>query len=309
MPERTTAKRRLRAASGATATLVVLGFGCYAYVHYLGGEEPPRCTVSGEDGTSLTLEPEQAANASTIEAVASARGLPERAVTIAIATAMQESELRNIDYGDRDSLGLFQQRPSQGWGSKEEILDPVYAAGAFYDRLVELPDYLTMPLTEAAQAVQRSAFPDEYAKHEPEAALLAAALTGRAPAALSCALPAPGSGDGRTPVTSTPDEVHARMVREFGDGVQPSGEGARLTVPVPTEADARQGWELAHWSVAHSAELGIERITYGDRVWEAARSSDGWRELTAGDGGGDGSGEETVAGAADAVQLSLAAGE
>ena len=308
MPERTIAKRRLRAAGGATAGLLVLGFGCYAYVQYLAGEQEPHCTVSAEDGSSFSLDPEQAANASTIEAVASARGLPERAVTIALATAMQESGLHNLDYGDRDSLGLFQQRPSQGWGTEEEVLDPVYAAGAFYDRLVEISGYETMPLTEAAQAVQRSAFPDAYAKHEPQAAVLAAALTGRAPAALTCVLPAEGSGeDDGKPAGSTPEEVHARMVREFGEGVTPSGEGAQLTVPVPEEAGPRRGWELAHWSVAHSAELGIERITYGERVWEAARSADGWREAPAGEGG-DGAGQETAAGAADGVRLFLAAG-
>ena len=102
---------------------------------------------------------EQAENASLIAAIAIERGLPARAVSIALATAFQESKLVNIDYGDRDSLGLFQQRPSQGWGTAEEILDPVYSTNAFYDALVQVDGYEDMEITEAAQQVQRSAFP------------------------------------------------------------------------------------------------------------------------------------------------------
>lgn len=113
---------------------------------------------------SITLSPEQVENARTIAAVAHDRGLPERAVVIALATAMQESTLRNLDYGDRDSLGLFQQRPSQGWGTPAQVQDPVYAAGKFYDGLVQVPDWETGELTRVADAVQRSAFPLAYGK-------------------------------------------------------------------------------------------------------------------------------------------------
>ena len=118
-------------------------------------------------------------------------------MTIALATAMQESGLRNIDHGDRDSLGLFQQRPSQGWGTEQQILDPVYSAGKFYEHLVKVPGYSRLPLTVAAQRVQRSGYPQAYAKHEPDATLLAAALTGRAPAALNCEGRPSGDAGGR----------------------------------------------------------------------------------------------------------------
>ncbi|MDT0342513.1 hypothetical protein [Streptomyces litchfieldiae] len=293
MPGPTTAKRSRRAARGAFATLVLLGIGGYAFVTLYdrdGSQGPPHCAVARADGErAFTLKPQQAANAATIEAVASARGLPERAVTIAIATAMQESSLRNLDYGDRDSLGLFQQRPSMGWGSEEQVMDPVYAAGAFYDRLVEVPSYETMPLTEAAQEVQRSAFPDEYAKHEEEAALLAAALTGRTPAALSCSWIVGAEQDGQ------PSEVYDRLVREFGEGVQPIGDGTQVTVPLRAGEETRRGWELAHWAVAHSAELGIARISYGNHLWEAESSADGWQEIT----------EENVASSTDELRLSV----
>ena len=119
------------------------------------------CTLPAS-GVHLTGE--QIANARTIAQVAWDRGLPERAVVIALATAMQESRLRNLDYGDRDSLGLFQQRPSQGWGTPEQVQDPVYAAGKFYDHLVTIPDWQTGDLSLTADAVQRSAYPLAYGR-------------------------------------------------------------------------------------------------------------------------------------------------
>jgi hypothetical protein len=137
---------------------------------------PGRCTLTG---ASFTLTHEQAANATTIAAVARARHLPARALVIALATAKQESGLRDLHYGDRDSLGLFQQRPSQGWGTPAQILDPAYAAGRFFDHLVHVPDWQTRPVTEAAQVVQRSAYGGAYARWEPMATQLAAALEAR----------------------------------------------------------------------------------------------------------------------------------
>jgi hypothetical protein len=132
------------------------------------------CTV---DGGTVTVSAEQARHATTIARVARDRGLPDRAVVIALATAQQESGLRNLDYGDRDSLGLFQQRPSQGWGTPAQVQDPVYAAGKFYDGLVQVPGWETGRLTDVAQEVQRSGFPEAYQKHEAMAQELTAALT------------------------------------------------------------------------------------------------------------------------------------
>jgi len=133
------------------------------------------CTV---DGGTVTVSAEQARHATTIARVARDRGLPDRAVVIALATAQQESGLRNLDYGDRDSLGLFQQRPSQGWGTPAQVQDPVYAAGKFYDGLVQVPGWETGRLTEVAQQVQLSGFPEAYQKHEAMAQELTVALTG-----------------------------------------------------------------------------------------------------------------------------------
>jgi hypothetical protein len=132
------------------------------------------CTLPG---TSLSLTAEQVTNARTIAQVARDRGLPDRAVVIALATAQQESRLRNLDYGDRDSLGLFQQRPSQGWGTEAQVQDPVYSAGKFYDGLVRVPNWETGRLTEVSQSVQLSGFPEAYAQWEGMAVELTAALT------------------------------------------------------------------------------------------------------------------------------------
>jgi hypothetical protein len=144
---------------------------------------PGHCTVAG---LSMTLTSEQVANAATIAQVARDRGLPERAVVIALATAQQESRLRNLDYGDRDSLGLFQQRPSSGWGTEAQVQDPVYAANKFYDHLVGIPGWETGRLTAVAQAVQRSAYPDAYAQWGDMAEKLAAGQVSELPDQIVC---------------------------------------------------------------------------------------------------------------------------
>lgn len=282
--------RRTRAAIACAVLLALVG---YVALHVLtGGWGPPRCLVRAE-GEGVSLDPEQAVNAATIEAVAASRGLPERAVTIALATALQESGLRNIRHGDRDSVGLFQQRPSQGWGTARQILDPVYAAGKFYDRLVKVPGYSRLPLTVAAQRVQYSGFPQAYAKHETEAVVLTSALTGRSAAAFSC----PGPADDGIP--GDPARVRAELKRQFGAevaaAVRSAGRGggrsaAPDVVRVPTGAATarggaqQRGWELAYWAVAHSDELRIERVSYGNHVWTAGNSAARWRTTEDGSG-------------------------
>lgn len=117
-------------------------------------------------GGGLTAE--QLRNAQVIYRVGKQMGMSVRDIQIALITAMQESSLRNLNYGDRDSLGLFQQRPSQGWGTVAQVTDPVYASRKFYSTLKGLGERrYDMSMTQAAQAVQRSAYPDAYAKHIP----------------------------------------------------------------------------------------------------------------------------------------------
>ncbi|MFF6993375.1 heavy metal transporter [Streptomyces sp. NPDC008313] len=288
--------RLLRFGAAVAVLLAVAGYLAAQYV--TGGTGAPRCTVvSGKgDGASYEFSAEQAVNAATISAVGTSRGMPERAVTIALATALQESGLRNIRHGDRDSLGLFQQRPSQGWGTSKQIMDPTYASGVFYEHLAKVPGYSRLPLTVAAQRVQRSGYPQAYAKHEPDATLLAAALTGRSAATLTC--------EGRPAATRTggTDSVRAALVRDFGrDAFQEAGAevGAEVgatrpsptpraavsgTVTVPVaegtagKADARRrGWEVAHWAVANSTALHIREVSYAGRVWTSGSTGSQWR--------------------------------
>ncbi|GAA3835242.1 C40 family peptidase [Streptomyces chiangmaiensis] len=119
---------------------------------------------------------EQIPNAKTIQATGTAMNIPARGQIVALATALQESGLRNLTYGDRDSLGLFQQRPSQAWGTANEILDPVRASTRFYEALEKVSGWQSLSVTQAAQAVQKSGFPEAYAKWEPLATALQQAI-------------------------------------------------------------------------------------------------------------------------------------
>ena len=121
----------------------------------------------------MALDGEQLANAGVIAATGRQLGIPDRGVVVALATAAQESRLRNLDYGNADSVGLFQQRPSQGWGQVTDLMRPDYAATRFFEALARVPGWEALPVTQAAQAVQRSAFPSAYARWETLAAALA----------------------------------------------------------------------------------------------------------------------------------------
>ncbi|MGV9428020.1 C40 family peptidase [Streptomyces sp. NPDC003656] len=124
----------------------------------------------------LDAPDEQVPNAKTIQATGVAMGIPARGQVVALATALQESRLRNLTYGDRDSLGLFQQRPSQGWGTASQILDPVHSSTKFYEGLKKVPGWQSLSVAQAAQAVQRSGYPGAYAKWEPLATALQQAI-------------------------------------------------------------------------------------------------------------------------------------
>ncbi|MFF8583070.1 C40 family peptidase [Streptomyces albidoflavus] len=128
------------------------------------------------DVPGLPLPEEQVPIAQAVIATGAQMGISAHGQVVALATALQESNLRNLPYGDRDSLGVFQQRPSMGWGTPAQILDPVYASQKFYEGLQKIDGWEEMPVTEAAQAVQRSAYPDAYAKHEPLATALQQAI-------------------------------------------------------------------------------------------------------------------------------------
>lgn len=240
---------------------------------------PAGCTVTGLGGARVNLDPEQAANASTITAVSVERRLPQRAAVIAVATAMQESKLRNLDHGDRDSLGLFQQRPSQGWGTPAQVRDPHYAAEAFYDHLVRVRGWQTRPLTQVAQDVQRSGFPEAYAKHEEEARTIAYGFSGQRVGDVTCRLdPSEAPGD--------PDAVAAALAKEFG--VRPTVSQGRVQVRTDTERGAQA---VAAWSVAHAQAQDAAAVSVAGRTWTRGRD-DAARTWVA--DAGSGSGVRTV---------------
>ncbi|MBC7518288.1 MAG: LysM peptidoglycan-binding domain-containing protein [Microbacteriaceae bacterium] len=169
--------------------LTANGLG-WSSIIYAGRElSIPAIAAPRVDANGVTiLTKEMAANAREILAVADSLGVNRRGKIIALATAMQESSLRNLPYGDRDSLGLFQQRPSTGWGSPTQVTTPAYAARLFFGGprnpnagitrgLLDILNWQNLTLTQAAQAVQRSAFPDAYAKWETSATAWVKALT------------------------------------------------------------------------------------------------------------------------------------
>lgn len=259
-------------AVGALATV-----GVVAALNRMDAGDPvaTRCSATAE-GTSWNLSPVQAENAALIAITAVERGMPARAGTIGIATGLQESKLVNIDYGDRDSLGLFQQRPSQGWGTPEEILDPVYATDIFYDVLDTVDAYETLDVTDAAQRVQRSAFPLAYAQHEARSRAWASALSGYSEAALSCDLARVD------PATGSTAPLVARVDRDLGD-VPRTVDGAELTLDATgfggtTARDrVRSSWALAQWAVAVASTTNVDTVTVDGKAW--TRSEPGWHDV------------------------------
>lgn len=246
-----------------TAALVLVGatgVGAVVGARWVADQvAPPRCVVVAADREE-TFTPEQTANAATIAAVAVQRGLPPRAVTIALATAVQESKLRNLRYGDADSQGLFQQRPSQGWGTVEQVTDPVYASNAFYDALVQVPGWQEGVVTEVAQEVQRSAFPDAYADHEPEGRVLASVLTGQEGAGtiMGCRLDDP-AGPGSA------SELAEKVSAQLGLTGAVDEDAGTLTLEVATEALA---WTAGTWAVSHAEAEDVVAVTVGGSTWE-----------------------------------------
>jgi hypothetical protein len=286
----------------AVAVAVRLGFGPLP--------DPQVCTAT-VDGHTARLDTEQAENAALIAAIGVRRGLPARAVSIALATAYQESKITNLDHGDRDSLGLFQQRPSQGWGTAEEIQDPEYATNAFYDALQQVDGYEEMRITEAAQRVQRSGFPEAYEDHAADARALASALTGFSPDGQFSCVVRQGADDEPDDLDSAGLTGRAAAVREdledvFGDlalgGFAPGGvstghqegsahyDGRAIDVfvrPVDEE-NRRRGWAIAYYLVAQAERLDVDHLIFDGRIWSSGRrSEEGWRDYDPGDRSGD----------------------
>ena len=201
--------------------VVVMAAGLLVVGQFVGGGEDGEEATTCEAGTgappsadvpqtSAELDAVQRQTAATIIGVAKGMAIPPRGWVVALATAMQESQMGTVGMDvavDHDSLGVFQQRPSQGWGSPEQVRDPVYATRTFLERLLTVPGWDTMPVTRAAQIVQRSAFPNAYAKWESLANSLVTDLAGVTGAIQEC-VPAAQAGPG--PAAALPPGSRAR---------------------------------------------------------------------------------------------------
>lgn len=207
------------------------------------------CTAEA-GGVTFTIDPEQAANATTIAAEAQRQGLPDHAVSVGLAAALQESKLRNLDYGDRDSLGLFQQRPSQGWGTPAQLQDPRYAAAAFYRGLRKVHGWQDLPIYLAAQRVQRSADATAYAAWDTQSRALARGLTGETPAGFSCRFP------GVPKATAT---TRATLLADVSTSL---GRDALASAVTPS-----RGWLVASWLMSRAPTYSIERIDFAGWTW------------------------------------------
>lgn len=265
-PARATRKSRI----GAGVVVIAVGL----VVAYLAVKSPPQllhrrptACMAGEGSQGYQLSVSQAGIAATIAGVATRRDLPTRAVAIAYATALQESKLANLHYGTMDSVGVFQQRPSEGWGTAREIENPVYATSRFFAALVEVPRYRHLPIDEAAQAVQHSADGSAYEQYAGIGAGLARAFTGTQPHAVWCTY---GSPVGKP---------HLAAARRGLNGAFGALGGTVTSDPaaVVHVENARDGWAVAAWLVSHAAAYGISDVRYAGYEWRASTGSGQWK--------------------------------
>ncbi len=233
----------------------------------LPGEQ--RC-VATASGRSVAVDTEQAHYAALIAGISVRRGLAPRAASIALATAYQESNLRNLDHGDRDSVGLFQQRPSQGWGTRRQLLDPYHATGQFYDALTRIRGWQSGDITRIAQKIQISGFPDAYREHESDARILASVLTGQSPAALQCLIRDQHPGDA--------GGLAAALHKTFL--VRAPHSGAVITVRA---SSTHRAWAYAQYALANARGYGVTSIRVGAERWQVDRHRlTGWRSVGSG---------------------------
>jgi hypothetical protein len=259
---------RRRGISGVSlliAVLVVLGL-YLAFQRVAPLLKGSGCEATG-NGQVVTLAPSQAGIAATIAGVAQREALPPRAVTVAYAAAWQESKLQNLTYGDRDSVGIFQQRPSQGWGKRSQIENPVYATSRFFGALTKIPGYQRMPVYKAAQAVQRSADGTAYQQYQLLSGYMTGAFTGQVPHGVSCWYSQKISGKARL------GAAEQGLAQTFG--AHPSRIRADPGMSVRV-ASARDGWAVAAWLVSHAPQYRITEVRYAGYRWTAASSARGW---------------------------------
>lgn len=264
------ATRRTRLSLTIAVVVVLVAGGAWAITKVIG-------VIGQKLGTSATcvigsyqLDTDQASVAAQMVGAATTfrPALPERASVLALMAGLQESKLTNIPpgQGDRDSVGVLQQRPSQGWGhfKAAPLTDVTEATHEFLAHLVRVPHWRTTAPAAAIQAVQISADGSAYAKHEDEARALAAALLGRKPAAISCTF-------GKPTVVASGNEVITDLRHQLPVN-RPTVHGKTIRVP-------GAHWQTVAWFVANADRLGVDSVAYGGKRWSRA---DGWKSASTG---------------------------
>jgi hypothetical protein len=251
--------RALGCLAVAFVFLIATGVGAFWWLRSRNLTEPvpgqQRCVATANNRFTV-VDLDQAHFASIITGISVRRGLPPRAASIALATAYQETGIRNLDYGDRDSVGLFQQRPSQGWGTKRQLMDPYYASGKFYDALVKIDNWENADINDVAQKIQFSGYPEAYRDHEADARTLASALSGQSAAGFSCL--------DRSGTTGDTKGLRSSLQRTFGN-LDDSAEDSVVTIRATGE---RRAWAYAHFAVANAQLYGVTNVKIGDRSWQ-----------------------------------------
>ncbi|HEX6448895.1 MAG TPA: hypothetical protein VF060_05485 [Trebonia sp.] len=268
MPYR--ARRAATVAIALTVLLVVVGYAAYRAFERVTATPPAPGCQAGTGTQAVSLDTGQAGIAAIIAGVAARHELPRRAITIALATALQESDLENLPYGDRDSVGVFQQRPSQGWGTAADLQNPVYATTRFFAALVQIPRYTKIPVDQAAQDVQHSADGSAYAENEYVATLLSGDLTGQPPHAVTCWY---------TPAAKPrADVTQARQaLRETFGSPERNGLAVQVSNVTLSHVPKGAGWAAASWLVTHAEEYQISEVRYASYEWKAADGNMGWQ--------------------------------
>jgi hypothetical protein len=270
-PQPVRSSRRARTAAGIIVLIVIAGVGYLLTTkHSPLPQIPTACTVSaGPQEVQLTVG--QAEIAATIAGVAARRDLPVRALTVAYATALQESKLTDLSYGDRDSVGVFQQRPSEGWGTTKQIEDPVYASGRFFAALAAVPGYQRLPVYQAAQDVQHSADGSAYGQYATVGAQLAGAFYGTSPHSLWCYYNGT-AGKARLTAAAT------AMKSAFGH--MPTARVGDPAMAVRVRR-ASEGWTIAGWLITHAQNYGITDVRYRGYEWIRGHGTGKWQQRPA----------------------------
>jgi hypothetical protein len=275
-------RRPLTVLTVIAVLLAGAGYAAYsAYQHYVVRLLTVPGCQAGTGKNAIPLDFGQAADTAIIAGVAVREHLPRRALTIAYATAMQESKLENPGFGDLDSVGIFQQRPSQGWGSATQLQDPAFATTAFFSALTKVPNWTKMPVYQAAQAVQHSADGYAYQQYAQTGALLAADFTA-APHAVTCWYD-PATQASSLGVSTKPNFGGALKELTDAFGQVRSGGAVRAVTAQPgsgthtLKVTGASGWPVANWLVANAGNYGITQVRYGGYRWKARLTETSWQ--------------------------------